>query len=150
MSAGEVPDAFKMLGAFLTEDEYYLSSSKVYGDRGVRGLNDALDLFLERPELGFVWLAYDEGGVAGVCVICYAISTSMGELVAKLDDVSIRADRRGRGFGTAMMQQLKEQLARESIKRIDVGVHIENPHARRFYQRLGFVQLNEERLACLI
>ena len=50
---------------FLSEDEHYLASSKAYGDRGFQGLNDALDLFLEQPELGFVWMAYDEDGVAG-------------------------------------------------------------------------------------
>ncbi|HEV7798687.1 MAG TPA: hypothetical protein VGO73_11050, partial [Pyrinomonadaceae bacterium] len=95
MSAADVADAFEMLRVFLNEDEHYLASSKAYGDRGFQGLNDALDLFLEQPELGFVWLAYDTNGVGGVCVVCYAISTSMGAVVAKLDDVSVKADRRG-------------------------------------------------------
>jgi predicted GNAT family acetyltransferase len=31
-----------------------------------------------------------------------------------------------------------------------VAVHLENPEARRFYEKLGFVTLNEERLACVI
>ncbi len=150
MTAGDVSDAFEMLRVFLREDEHYLASSKAYGDRGFQGLNDALDLFLEQPELGFVWLAYDEQGAAGVCVVCYAISTSMGAVVAKLDDVSVKADRRGKGIGTALLEQLKEQLRKESVTRIDVGVHMENPEARRFYEKLGFMPLNEERLAWVI
>jgi GNAT superfamily N-acetyltransferase len=150
MTAADVTDAFEMLRAFLREDEHYLDSSAAYGDRGFKGLNDALDLFLEQPELGFVWMAYDENGVAGICVICYAISTSMGAVVAKLDDVSVKPDRRGKGIGSALLEQLKEQLRKESVTRIDVGVHLENPEARRFYERLGFVPLNEERLACVI
>jgi len=150
MTAGDVSDAFELLSAFLTEDEHYLASSKAYGDRGVKGLNDALDLFLEQPELGFVWMAYDADGIAGICVVCYAISTSMGAVVAKLDDVSVEATRRGQGIGTALVDQLKQQLSKESVKRIDVGVHLENPEARNFYERLGFVALNEERLACVI
>ena len=120
-----------MLQAFLNEDEHYLDSSKAYGDRGFQGLNDALDLFLERPELGFVWLAYDEDGLAGICVVCYAISTSMGAVVAKLDDVSVKADRRGKGIGTALLEELKEQLRKESVTRIDVAVHLQNPEARQ-------------------
>jgi ribosomal protein S18 acetylase RimI-like enzyme len=88
--------------------------------------------------------------VAGMCVICYAISTSMGAVVAKLDDVSVKEDRRGKGVGTALVEQLKEQLRKESVTRIDVAVHLENPEARRFYEKLGFVALNEERLACVI
>jgi GNAT superfamily N-acetyltransferase len=150
MTAPDVRDAFNMLSGFLREDEHYLSSSQAYGDRGIQGLNDALDLFLEHPDLGFVWMASDESGAAGICVICYAVSTSMGSLVAKLDDVSVKEDRRGKGVGTALMEQLKEQLRKESVTRIDVGVHLENPEARRFYERLGFTPLNEERLACVI
>ena len=150
MSAADVSDAFEMLRVFLREDEHYLASSKAYGDRGFQGLNDALDLFLEQPELGFVWLAYDDQCAAGVCVVCYAISTSMGAVVAKLDDVSVKADRRGKGVGTALLEQLKQQLRKELVTRIDVGVHLENPQARRFYEKLGFMTLNEERLACVI
>ena len=150
MTAADVADAFEMLRVFLREDEHYLASSEAYGDRGFQGLNDALDLFLEQPELGFVWMAYDEGGVCGICVVCYAISTSMGAVVAKLDDVSVKAERRGGGIGTALLEQLKAQLRKEAVTRIDVGVHLENPDARRFYENLGFVALNEERLACVI
>ncbi len=150
LTAADVTDAFEILRVFLREDEHYLASSKAYGDRGFQGLNDALDLFLEQPELGFVWLAYDERGAAGVCVVCYAISTSMGAVVAKLDDVSVKEDRRGGGIGTALLEQLKEQLRREAVTRIDVAVHLENPEARRFYEKLGFMALNEERMACVI
>ncbi len=150
MHAADVPDAFHMLTDFLSADEHYLASSQAYGDLGLKGLNDALDIFLERPELGFVWMAYDENGVAGVCVVGYGISTSMGSVVAKLDDVSVKTDRRSQGVGSELLNQLKEQLRKESITRIDVSVHVENPQARRFYERLGFVALNEERLCCLI
>jgi ribosomal protein S18 acetylase RimI-like enzyme len=150
MIATDVPDACGMLTAFLTEDEHYLASSKVYGDRGTEALMDALDLFLKRPELGFVWLAYDDKGLAGICVVCYAISTSLGTLVGKLDDVSVKEDRRGQGIGTALIQQLKEELRQHNVMRIDVAVHVDNPEARRFYEKLGFCALNEERLACVI
>ncbi len=150
MTAADVSDAFSMLTNFLRRDQHYLASSTAYGDRGIKGLNDALYLFLENPDLGFVWMAYDANGVAGICVICYAVSTSLGALVAKLDDVSVKEDRRGKGVGTALLGQLKEQLRKESVARIDVAVHLKNSEARNFYERLGFVTLNEERLACLI
>ena len=139
-----------MLSKFLSADEHYLASSAAYGDLGLKGLNDALDIFLERPELGFVWMAFDDQGAAAVCVVCYAISTSMGSVVAKLDDVSVKEDRRGKGVGTVLMEQLKNELRREAVTRIDVAVHMENPDARRFYEKAGFVRLNEERLSCVI
>lgn len=150
MRAADVRDAFEMLSRFLTGDEHYLASSRAYGDLGLKGLNDALDLFLEHPELGFVWMAFDENGAAAVCVVCYAISTSMGSIVAKLDDVSVKEDRRGKGVGTELIERLKDQLRSEKVTRIDVAVHMENPDARRFYEKAGFVRLNEERLSCVI
>ena len=150
MTSTDVPDAFDMLSAFLTEDEHYLASSGAYGDRGTEGLINALDLFLMRPELGFVWMAYDDQGIAGICVVCYAISTSLGTLVGKLDDVSVKKNRRGQGVGTALIQRLKEELRRQNVMRLDVAVHLENPEARRFYEKLSFSALDEERLACLI
>jgi GNAT superfamily N-acetyltransferase len=150
MGAADVRDAFHMLSDFLTEDEHYLASSQAYGDLGVAGLNNALDIFLEHPELGFVWMAYDEAGVAGICVVGYGISTAMGSVVAKLDDVSVKADRRGHGTGSEMLEQLKDQLRKEAVTRIDVAVHLQHPEARRFYEKSGFVALNEERLSCII
>jgi ribosomal protein S18 acetylase RimI-like enzyme len=150
MGAADVQDAFHMLSDFLSADEHYLASSQAYGDLGLKGLNDALDLFLEHSELGFVWMAYDDNGVAGICVVCYAISTSLGSVVVKLDDVSVKSDRRGAGIGTELLNQLKEQLRKESVARIDVAVHLDNPEAKHFYEKAGFIALNEERLSCLI
>jgi len=150
MRTGDVRDAFEMLSKFLSADEHYLASSAAYGDLGLKGLNDALDIFLERPELGFVWMAFDDQGAVAVCVVSYTISTSMGSGVAKLDYVSVKEDRRGKGVGTVLMEQLKNELRREAVTRIDVAVHMENPDARRFYEKAGFVRLNEERLSCVI
>jgi len=150
MGAADVADAFHMLSNFLRADEHYLASSQAYGDLGLKGLNDSLDLYLERPELGFVWMAYDEQGVAGVCVVGYGISTAMGSVVAKLDDVFVKSDRRDQGIGSEMLEQLKEQLRKEAVTRIDTSVHLQNPQARTFYERMGFLPLNEERLSCII
>jgi ribosomal protein S18 acetylase RimI-like enzyme len=150
MGAADVRDAFHLLSDFLTADEHYMDSRQAYGDLGVKGLNDSLDLYLEQPELGFVWMAYDEQGVAGICVVGYGISTAMGSVVAKLDDVYVKSDRRNKGVGSEMLNQLKEQLRKEAITRIDTSVHLQNPQARHFYERMGFVSLHEERFSCLI
>ena len=47
-----------LLSEFLGEDGHYLASCAAYGDGGRAALERALDLFLARPELGFVWLAF--------------------------------------------------------------------------------------------
>ena len=154
MTAATRADARALLGAFLSDDAHYRASAAVYGDGGAAALDRALDLFLARPETGFVWLAQvqDDGALrtVGACVVCRAISTSRGAMVAKLDDVTIREDWQGRGVGQQMLSALMRHLREHGIARIDSGCHRDNAGAWRFYERLGFRPLDEERIAVLL
>ena len=53
MTPESLQDAFRLLSTFLSQDDYYLDSSRAYGDGGTTALGAALELFLHRPELGF-------------------------------------------------------------------------------------------------
>ena len=150
MADAELEAAFSLLRAFLASDEHYRDSANAYGDRGPEALWHALRLFLLRPELGFVWLVLDAGTVVGCCVVCYAISTSAGSIVAKLDDVCVLPGREGQGTGTALIDSLKTELRSRGVRRIDTSCHLGNLRAREFYVRLGFRSLNEERLALVL
>lgn len=154
MTAATRSDASALLGEFLAADEHYLASSAAYGDGGADALRRALDMFVARPELGFVWIAWArERGrriAVGACVVCRAISTSRGGIVAKLDDVTIRGGWQGRGVGSAMLEALAGHLRGEGARRIDTACHRENALAWRFYERMGFRPLDEARLAKLI
>lgn len=142
--------AQRLLGAFLAGDAHYLASAAQYGDGGAHALERALDLFLARPALGFVWLARVDDEIVGACVVCHAISTSRGGLVAKLDDVTVDARWRGRGIGAAMLASLADHLRAGGVGRIDTACHRDNAAAWRFYARQGFRPLDEERIALLI
>lgn len=148
------PDARELLSAFLSDDAHYLASSAAYGDGGEEALDHALQMFVARPALGFVWLAWSrEPGrrlAVGACVVCRAISTSRGGLVAKLDDVTVREGWQGRGVGSAMLAALAAQLRAEGAGRIDTSCHRDNALAWRFYERLGFRPLDEERIAKIL
>jgi ribosomal protein S18 acetylase RimI-like enzyme len=154
MNAATRGAAHALLGEFLRGDAHYGASSAVYGDGGDRALSDALELFLAHPEIGFVWLASaveaDTTRPVGACVVCYAISTSRGTLVAKLDDVTVAAGWQGRGVGQAMLGALAEYLRTHAITRIDTACHRHNAPAWRFYERLGFRPLDEERISLLL
>ena len=150
MGADDREAAYGLFLAFLQSDEHYLDSSAAYGDGGPEALRRAMDLFVERPDLGFVWMARRDGEVVGCCVACFAISTSRGTLVAKLDDVNVRPGLEGQGIGSAMMESLKAELRSAGVTRIDTATHFDNPGARRFYERHGFRELREERLSCLV
>jgi GNAT superfamily N-acetyltransferase len=150
MGPGDRDAAFGLFLAFLRADPHYLDVAAVYGDGGPDALRRSLDLFLERPELGFVWMARRGGEVVGCCVVCFAISTSRGTLVAKLDDVNVRPGLEGQGIGSRMIEALKGELRSSGATRIDTATHFDNPGARRFYERHGFATLREERMSCLL
>jgi len=154
MTAATRAAARTLLASFLASDAHYRASADVYGDGGGAALERALDLFLARPQIGFVWLATtgegSSAGAVGACVVCRAISTSRGTLVAKLDDVTIAPDWQGRGVGARMLTALATHLRAEGMTRIDCGCHRANAGAWRFYERLGFRPLDEERLAWLL
>jgi len=140
-----------LLGAFLAADAHYRASAASYGDGGPAALERALDLFLAHPEIGFVWLARTaDGKFVGACVVCHAISTSRGARVAKLDDVTVAAGWQGRGAGGAMLRALAAHLRQCHIERIDSSCHRTNTGAWRFYERLGFRPLDEERIALVL
>jgi len=150
MGEDDRESAYGLFLAFLQADPHYVDVAHVYGDGGPDALRRALDLFIERPELGFVWIGRRGKEVVGCCVVCLAISTSRGTLVAKLDDVNVRPGLEGQGIGTAMLESLKAELRGAGVTRIDTATHFDNPGARRFYERLGFATLREERMSCLL
>lgn len=155
MTAADRGAAERLLKAFFVEDEFYLDSSDAYGDAGAPPIPQALDMFVAKPELGFVWLAFRDGEAVsqeavGMCVVCYAISTSLGAVVGKLDDVFIADGARGQGVGSAMLKALGKELKAANVLRIDSAVHVKNTEAARFYARAGFKPLHEERIALLL
>jgi len=150
MNARTRAAAGDLIASFLAADAHYRDSAASYGDGGRPALERALDLFLAHPEIGFVWLARSQDEIVGACVVCYAISTSRGTRVAKLDDVTIGEAWQGRGVGTALRETLAAHLRAEGVTRIDTACHRDNAGAWRFYERLGFQSLREERLARLL
>ena len=150
MGAAGVDSAEELLRAFFAADTHYLDVASVYGDAGPHALRRALGLFVARPELGFVWMAWRGDDIVGCCVVCYAISTSRGGLVAKLDDVNVDARWQGQGVGGAMLSALAERLRAEGFHRIDTACHRGNADAWRFYAARGYQPLDEERIALLL
>ena len=150
MTGADTRGAEQLFLAFLQQDPHYLEVARVYGDAGPAALDRALNLFVDHPEMGFVWIARCGAQIVGCCVVCYAISTSRGAIVAKLDDVNVRPGLEGQGVGSAMMDSLKDELRRAGVTRIDTATHFDNPGARRFYEHHGFASLREERMSCLL
>lgn len=145
----EARDAVLLLTEFLETDEYYLDSSSRYSMGGHRA-QEAVGLLIDHPENGVIVLGYIGATPVSCCVLTFAVSTSAGSWVTKLDDMYVLPGLRGKGIGTAMMKFVVELVSSRGHRRIDLGVHIRNVRARRFYKRVGFRSLHEERQSLLL
>lgn len=104
---------------------------------GEAALGDALALFVDRPDYGFVWLAYDDGIPAACVSAAFAISTETGGLVADLHDLFVAPERRRRGIGTALLATLHGRLDQLGVTRVDAAVP-EERSLREFFRARGY------------
>jgi GNAT superfamily N-acetyltransferase len=113
----------------------YALMQRFRGDEAALG--DALALFADRPDYGFVWLAYEDGIPVACVSAAFAISTETGGLVADLRDLFVAPERRRRGIGTALLATLHGRLDQLHVTRIDIGVP-EDRALREFFRARGY------------
>lgn len=143
MEAVDLAETSVLLTSFINSDVVGAHRDVYGGDADASAVDRALALFLEHPNMGFVWIAREGSALVGLAVVCLAVSTNIGGLVAKLPDVVVAASQRGRGIGALLMTSLADELRAAKVRRIDLGVHDDNSGARRFYERLGFAANHE-------
>ena len=150
MGPGDVGESAALI-ATLLGGEGVAEHAGAYGGAGdTAAIRRALELLLERPELGFAWLVFDGTAPVGIAIASLSVSTNFGGLVAKVPDLVVRPDARGTGVGRFLVESLMDELRRIGAGRLDLGVHDGNDGAKRFYDRLGFVQNHEIGLSRLL
>jgi GNAT superfamily N-acetyltransferase len=109
-------------------------------------LGVALALFADRPDYGFVWLAYDDGIPAACVSVAFGISTESGGVVAGLRDLWAAEDRRRRGIGSALLATLHGRLDQLEVKRIDAAIP-SGTALRAFFSARGYTDLGGTRFS---
>jgi hypothetical protein len=150
MTATRRADAQALLNAFLREDEHYLATSGSYGDGGLPALKRALGLFLRRPELGFVWLAYADNepgrGLRGI-LRDFDVDRRAG---CKTRRRLCRAASAWPRCRDADAGGAERRTAAPTGSAIDTSVVKGNTAAENYYRKNGFAMLGEERLTLLL
>jgi len=105
--------------------------------RDEAALGDALALFADRPDYGFVWLAYDDGIPAACVSVAFGISTESGGVVAGLRDLWVAPERRRRGIGSALLATLHGRLDQLEVKRVEAAIP-DSPALLGFFSARGY------------
>ena len=100
-------------------------------------LGDALTLFVDRPDYGFIWLAYDDGVPAACVSVGFAISTEAGGLAAEMRDLFVAPAHRRRGIGSALVITLQARLDQLDVRRTE-AVCGSDAGLRAFFAARGY------------
>lgn len=99
-------------------------------------------LFTEPPAL-FAHVAEEDGELAGYAVWFLSYSTWTGTHGIYLEDLYVRPERRRGGHGRALLTGLARICLERGYQRLEWSVLDWNEPARRFYESLGAVAMDE-------
>src|SRR5690606_37905112 len=77
-----------------------------------------LRLILEQPNRGRILVLRNDHKVIGMVNLLFTISTAEGGFVILMEDVIVRPEHRGQGYGTRLVDSVKEFAARKDFRRI--------------------------------
>jgi len=84
-----------------------------------------------------------EGAVAGFALFFHNYSTFLGKPGIYLEDLFVRPEFRGRGFGKALLVSLARLATERGCGRVDWAVLDWNTPSIEFYERLGAQRMDE-------
>jgi GNAT superfamily N-acetyltransferase len=99
-------------------------------------------LFGERP-VAEVLLAFEEESPVGFAVYFYNFSTWLGRPGLYLEDLFVKPEKRGKGYGRGLLVELAKIARDRGCGRMDWAVLNCNEPAIKFYQTLGAKPMNE-------
>ncbi len=80
-----------------------------------------------------VFVAVHEEHVIGMCSVQVIISTAEGRPAAIVEDLVVRREQRGFGFGTALLEAVREWCLDRGITRLQLLADKDNAYALAFY-----------------
>ena len=98
-----------------------------------------LRLILEQPNRGRIFVLRSDHKVIGMVNLLFTISTAEGGFVILMEDVIVRPEHRGHGYGTRLVNYVKDFAGKKDFKRITLLTDRVSAESKRFFQRNGFV-----------
>ncbi|GIF77314.1 GNAT family N-acetyltransferase [Asanoa siamensis] len=122
------PDQLDDLVALLGQRQFFAEKL----DAQVRGRGVLLVGRLDGSPVGDVWVSFSPAPEAEVNRFLPGVP-----MLVHLEVLSVL---RNRGYGTSIIRAAEELVSARGHERIVLGVGVENPAARRLYERLGYAE----------
>jgi len=131
----------KLLTMLENKDQFYRDNVTKFGipENYVRDAFSA-DVLLGpvREGVSRIYLALEGNEILG-----FAQTIERGSGNVELDRIVVFPDHSGKGIGTQLLGEVLADQKQEGIRTITVNAGQDETHARRFYEKNGFVKVNQ-------
>ncbi len=125
---------FEMLTEFYSTDAV---SHAIPNEYITNSITNALD---NSPYIKIL-VCEPECNYAGFCALSFTHSTEAGGMVVLIEEIYIRDQHKGKGYGTAIINYIRKEYDNYAKRyRLEVTPH--NQAAIKLYERLGFVEVS--------
>jgi len=97
-----------------------------------------LEGLVNEESRGAIWVADEDGRLAGYLILVFVVSVEHGGLMAEIDELYVCEADRARGTGGRLLAACEEELRRRHCVRLQLQIGLDNEAARAFYGRRGF------------
>lgn len=105
-----------------------------------RPAHNAMKKIVANKHIGKVWLIQQSEDVVGYMVVTLSYRLEYRGFYAFLDELYVRADRRGGGIGSKAIQFLERACQQLGVNTLQLEVKQNNPKASALYKRVGFAR----------
>ena len=97
-----------------------------------------LALILEQPNRGRIFVLRNDDRIFGMVNLLFTISTALGGLVILLEDFIIHPNHRSQGYGTMLLNYVKDFAKHKNFKRITLLTDKIGAESQNFFETEGF------------
>jgi GNAT superfamily N-acetyltransferase len=97
-----------------------------------------LQQLLGEPRLGAVWVAEDQGRLAGYLIAVMVLSVEHQGIMAEIDEFFVLPEARTHGVGAQLLAAAEAALASRGCVRLQLQLGKGNEDARAFYEHRGY------------
>jgi ribosomal protein S18 acetylase RimI-like enzyme len=118
---------------------------EAFGSTFEKESSEPPEFWVDRINQNAIFGGFAEDRLTGVAGF-YVLSVPKLRHKGVLWGMYVRPEARGSGLAAALVERLLEHAAKE-VEQVQLTVVVSNPRARRFYQRMGFVEYGLEEKA---
>jgi ribosomal protein S18 acetylase RimI-like enzyme len=119
---------------FMMQDFYAIDNYPIH----IEESKQLFETFIANPNLGKAWLIYNDEEVIGYVILTFIFSFEYKGILAFLDELYIKKEHQGKGFGKQAVQFVQKESSQLNVKMLYLEVEQHNENAQKLYLAQDF------------